>query len=182
MLANGRIRQSLTALVYSMQQRLRLCQTCRSLVHNWWKSRRTSEKYGGTNKPSSFSHVWIARKSSKMHFLVWYCENVFAVPEDLGKRVKKSLSKSCQCLSFKWFSLQMIADPSGPATDLVVRLPITIGTIPLADSYQFYMQQMGPSINMPTPAVDPSAPPMPMPELREYCHPLGAGFSKHFGA
>ena len=37
--------------------RTRLRDTCQSSVLDWWKSRRTSEKYGGTNKTSLHNHV-----------------------------------------------------------------------------------------------------------------------------
>ena len=93
-----------------MQQRLRLCQTCRSLVHNWWKSRRTSEKYGTTNKPSSFSHVWISRNSSKMHFwsgIVW---NFFCSAWRSGKTRKEITLKKQSLFIVKMI---FIADDCG---------------------------------------------------------------------
>ena len=47
-----------------------LCETCRSLVHERWKSRRTSEKYGNANKTSLCDNVWNSIKLQKMHFSI----------------------------------------------------------------------------------------------------------------
>ena len=35
----------------------RLCETCQSSVLDWWKSGRTTEKYGRTNETSLYDHV-----------------------------------------------------------------------------------------------------------------------------
>ena len=45
------------------------------------------------------------------------------------------------------YTLELHVDPSGPSSDLVVSLPLTIGTIPL----QEYMKTLAPPVYQPAP-------------------------------
>ena len=57
------------------------------------------------------------------------------------------------------YSLEFHVDPSGPSFDLVVRIPVIVGTIPLT--------QYIPSL-APPPALDNVAPPPSAPNLEQF--------------
>ena len=68
------------------------------------------------------------------------------------------LAGSCSIIDVQ-YSLEFHVDPSGPSFDLVVRIPVIVGTIPLTQ----YIPTLAPP-----PALDNVAPPPSVPSLEQF--------------